>query len=165
MNAPLDKPLEKARPETAAGEQRGGSRKRSAEPHRLSAALSYLWVGIGSALGGLARYGGGLAIAAGTGDAFPWATLIINASGSMLIGFFATLTGPDGRVYVPTHGRQFVMVGFCGGYTTFSSFSLQTLTLAQDGHLLRAAGNVAASLVLCLAGVWVGHAAAAAVNG
>src|SRR6185312_3086739 len=164
MNAPLDKPLEQLHPDTA-GEQHGSDRVQAVELHRFSATVSYLWVGIGSALGGLARYAAGLAIAAGIGDTFPWATVIINASGSMLIGFFATLTGPDGRVYVPRHGRQFVMVGFCGGYTTFSSFALQTLTLVQDGHLLRAAANVAASLMLCFAGVWVGYAAAAALNG
>ena len=164
MNAPLDKPLEQVRPD-AAGEPHAGGRAQPAEMRRFSTALSYLWIGIGSALGGLARYAAGLAIAAGIGGTFPWATVIINVSGSMLIGFFATLTGPDGRIYVPTHGRQFVMAGFCGGYTTFSSFALQTLTLAQGGHLPRAAADVAASLMLCFAGVWVGHAAAAALNG
>lgn len=165
MNAPLDKSPEEVRPETAAGERRGVAHARAAEAARPSAAFAYLWVGVGSALGGIARYGAGLAIAASLGDAFPWATILINVSGSMLIGFFATLTGPDGRVYVPTPGRQFVMAGFCGGYTTFSSFALQTLTLAQDGHPLRAAANIAASLALCFTGVWVGHAAATALNG
>lgn len=163
MNAPLDK-LEEVRPDSA-DDQHGRGGAQPADMRRFSVALSYLWVGIGSALGGLARYAGGLAIAAIIGDTFPWATVTINASGSMLIGFFATLTGPDGRVYVPTHGRQFVMVGFCGGYTTFSSFALQTLILAQGGHVLKAAANIAASLVLCFVGVWVGHAAAAALNG
>jgi CrcB protein len=64
--------------------------------------------------------------------------MLVNISGSFVIGFFATLTGPDGRLLVGTTARQLVMIGLCGGYTTFSSFSLQTFTLAQDGEWLRA---------------------------
>ena len=73
------------------------------------------------------------------GETFPWGTLIVNVSGSFVIGFFATLTGPDGRMFVGTTARQFVMIGICGGYTTFSSFSLQTLNLMNDGEWLRPA--------------------------
>jgi len=98
------------------------------------------------------------------GPTFPWGTLVINVLGSFVIGFFATLTGPDGRYLVPGDIRQFVMVGFCGGYTTFSSFSLQTLTLVQDGEVMRAGLNVGASVVLCLISVWLGYVAAAALN-
>jgi CrcB protein len=90
--------------------------------------------------------------------------LIVNVVGSFIIGFFATITEPNGRLFVGTTVRQFVMVGFCGGYTTFSSFSLQTLNLVNDGEWSYAAVNSAASLVLCLLAVWIGHIAAAGFN-
>jgi CrcB protein len=98
------------------------------------------------------------------GETFPWGTLIVNIIGSFIIGFFATLTGPEGRVFVGSTARQFVMVGFCGGYTTFSSFSLQTLNLMNDGEWLQASGNIAGSVVLCLAAVWMGHTLAVGLN-
>jgi CrcB protein len=127
-------------------------------------AVTYLWIALGSALGGVARYGASSAIAGAFGQTFPWGTLIVNVTGSFVIGFIASLTGPDGRVMVAPDTRQFVMVGICGGYTTFSSFSLQTLTLVQDGEMLRAGMNVAGSVALCLVAVWLGYAAAAALN-
>jgi len=92
------------------------------------------------------------------------ATIIVNVTGSFVIGFFATLTGPDGRLLVSSTVRQFVMIGICGGYTTFSSFSLQTLTLAQDGEWLWAGANIVLSVVLCLLVVWLGHVAAVALD-
>lgn len=98
------------------------------------------------------------------GETFPWGTLIVNIIGCFIIGFFATLTGPDGRIFVSSIARQFVMVGFCGGYTTFSSFSLQTLNLIDNGEWLLAGGNIAGSVLLCMAGVWAGHALAASLN-
>ncbi len=126
--------------------------------------MTWLWVMLGSALGGVARYWlSGLA-AHHIGETFPIGTLIVNVTGSFIIGFFATLTGPDGRVFVGTDARQFVMTGVCGGYTTFSSFSLQTLNLAQDGELALAGTNAVLSLVLCLVAVWLGHVAASALN-
>ena len=125
---------------------------------------TYLWIALGSALGGMARYACSNWVANWFGLTFPWGTLIINVLGSFVIGFFATLTGPDGRLMVPGDARQFVMVGLCGGYTTFSSFSYQTLTLAQDGEMLRAGVNVGASVALCLLSVWLGFVAAAALN-
>jgi len=125
---------------------------------------TYLWIALGSALGGVARFGCSSLVANWFGQTFPWGTLLVNVLGSFVIGFFATLTGPDGRVLVPGYTRQFVMVGLCGGYTTFSSFSLQTLTLVQDGEIARAGLNVAGSVVLCLASVWLGYVAAAALN-
>jgi CrcB protein len=91
-------------------------------------------------------------------------TLLVNVTGSFIIGFFATLTGPDGRLLVRTETRQFVMVGICGGYTTFSSFSLQTLNLIHDGEMKLATANIALSFVLCLLAVWLGYAAAASLN-
>ena len=126
--------------------------------------MTYLWVMIGSALGGGARYWlSGLA-ATHIGETFPYGTLIVNVTGSFVIGFFATLTGPDGRIFVGSDGRQFVMTGICGGYTTFSSFSLQTLNLVRDGEMALAGANIALSVVLCLVAVWLGHISAAALN-
>jgi CrcB protein len=119
---------------------------------------------IGSALGGGARYWCSGFVADRIGETFPWGTLIVNVTGSFVIGFFATLTGPDGRFLVGTTARQFVMLGICGGYTTFSSFSLQTLNLARDGEWFRAGGNIGLSVVLCLLAVWLGLIAAAALN-
>jgi CrcB protein len=126
--------------------------------------ITYLWVAIGGALGSMARFGCSSLVANWFGQAFPWGTLIINVVGSFVIGFFGTLTGPDGRVMVPGDMRQFVMVGICGGYTTFSSFSLQTMNLAQEGEYLRAGANIVGSVVLCLVAVWAGHVAAASIN-
>jgi CrcB protein len=125
---------------------------------------TYLWIALGGALGSVARFGLSSLVAARFGDLFPWGTLIVNVSGCFVIGFFAVLTGPDGRVMVAPDLRQFVMVGVCGGYTTFSSFSLQTLTLIRSGDVLRGGGNVLASMVACLVAVWIGAMAATAVN-
>jgi CrcB protein len=126
--------------------------------------LIYAWIMLGSALGGSARYFISGLVATQIGETFPWGTLLINVTGSFVIGFFATLTGPDGRVFVGTEIRQFVMVGLCGGYTTFSSFSLQTLNLVRDGEMLRAGGNIGLSVVLCLVAVWLGHVGALQLN-
>jgi fluoride exporter len=126
--------------------------------------MTWLWVMLGSALGGVARYWlSGLA-AHHIGETFPIGTLFVNVTGSFVIGFFATLTGPDGRVFVGTDARQFVMTGVCGGYTTFSSFSLQTLNLARDGEMALAGANAVVSLALCLVAVWLGHISAGALN-
>ena len=124
----------------------------------------YVWVMIGGALGGGARYWCSGFAANHFGETFPAGTLIVNVVGSFIIGFFATLTGPDGRFLVRTEARQFVMTGICGGYTTFSSFSLQTLNLVRDGEMGLAAANIGSSLVLCLAAVWLGHIAAMSLN-
>ncbi len=126
--------------------------------------LSYILIAIGSAIGGTTRYWLSGAIATRVGETFPWGTIIVNITGSFAIGFFATLTGPDGRVFVPGQWRQFFMIGICGGYTTFSSFSLQTLTLAQGGEWAKAGFNIILSVVLCLTGVWLGHVGAQVIN-
>jgi CrcB protein len=125
---------------------------------------SYFWIAIGSALGGMARYWCSGVAARLIGETFPWGTIIVNIVGSFIIGFFATLTGPDGRIFADTLTRQFVMIGFCGGYTTFSSFSLQTLALVQDGEWLLASANIALSVMACLLAVWAGYALAASIN-
>jgi CrcB protein len=126
--------------------------------------MDYLWVALGSALGGVARYWCSGLAARWIGETFPWGTLGVNIIGSVIIGFFATLTAPDGRLFVSSNARIFVMVGFCGGYTTFSSFSLQTLNLMQNGEWLRASANVVASVMLCLVAVVMGHLLAATIN-
>lgn len=124
----------------------------------------YFWIAAGSALGGMARYWVAGVAARLWGETFPWGTLLINVVGSFVIGFFGTLTGPDGRVFVGSTARQFVMVGICGGYTTFSSFSLQTLSLLNDGEWFSAGGYVGASVMLCLVAVWAGYALAVGLN-
>src|ERR1700722_20892585 len=118
--------------------------------------MSYLWVTIGSALGGLPRY----AIPRLTltqSIAFPYGTIFINVLGSFVIGYFGTLTLQSGRYPVSDNVRLFVMVGICGGFTTFSSFSLQTFDLLRSDAWGRALANVALSVVLCLTAVAVGH--------
>jgi CrcB protein len=124
----------------------------------------YGWIALGSALGGIARFWVSGIAARLAGETFPWGTIAINVVGSFVIGFFATLTGPDGRWFVSSTARQFVMVGICGGFTTFSSFSLQTLNLAKDGEWVQAAGNIGGSVVLCLAAVCAGYALAASLD-
>jgi CrcB protein len=118
---------------------------------------TYFWIALGGAIGSMGRYWVGLRVATLTGLAFPWGTILINILGSLVIGFFAAFTGPDGRVAVPFNASAFVMVGLCGGFTTFSAFSLQTLLLARDGRLLQAGVNVLVSVVLCLVAVAIGH--------
>jgi CrcB protein len=124
----------------------------------------YLWVAVGGALGTTARYWLSGVVARLVGETFPWGTLVINVTGSFIIGFFAILTGPDGRLYVGSVARQFVLIGICGGYTTFSSFSFQTLNLINDGEWTRAGANVVFSVALCLLAVWAGFAAASLIN-
>ncbi len=119
---------------------------------------------IGGALGTLARYALGLAAAPISGQ-LPWGTILINVSGSFIIGFFGTLTLAHGRYPAPESLRLFVMIGLCGGYTTFSSFSLQTLDLLRSGSMVRAAVNVAASVVFCVIAVAAGHLIASHLNG
>jgi CrcB protein len=126
--------------------------------------ITYLWIGLGSALGGMARYGLSAAMADRFGEGFPWGTVTVNILGSFIIGFFAALTATGGRLNASPDAKQFVMAGLCGGFTTFSAFSLQTLTLAQDGQMLRAGANVGGSVVLCLLATWLGYAAASALN-
>lgn len=126
--------------------------------------MTYLWIFIGGGIGSVARYAGSGLVARLIGETFPWGTLFVNVSGSLAIGFFAALTDVDGRLLVAPGVRQFVMLGILGGYTTFSSFSYQTLELVRDGEWLRAGGNVVLSFLLCLVAVWLGHVLAAALN-
>lgn len=123
-----------------------------------------LVVMLGGALGTLARYLIGV-VALPISGQLPWGTIIINITGSFVIGLFGALTLSSGRFPVSETMRLFVMIGLCGGYTTFSSFSLQTLDLMRGGALDRAAINITASVVLCIAAVAAGHAVGAHFNG
>ena len=124
----------------------------------------YLWIALGSALGGMARFWCTGVMARLIGETFPWGTLFVNVLGSLIIGFFATATAPDGRLFVGAEMRQFVMIGLLGGYTTFSSFSLQTLSLLNDGEWLYAGLNIGLSVIVCLLAVWIGHSIAVHYN-
>ncbi len=121
--------------------------------------LNYFWIMIGGALGSGARFWASGVVANRFGETFPYGTLFVNVTGSFLIGAFAALTDPAGVTLVSPRVRQFVMIGICGGYTTFSSFSLQTMDLARDGDWLRAGLNSVLSLVCCLVAVWLGRSA------
>lgn len=125
----------------------------------MSTMLTYLWIAVGGAIGTLLRYQINLFFTARLGEAMPWGTIFINISGSFVIGLFAALTEVGGRLPVPPEIRAFMLVGLCGGYTTFSSFSLQTLTLIQSGQIIRAIGNVVLSVTICLLAVWAGFTA------
>src|SRR6185503_11236369 len=122
--------------------------------------LTYLWIMFGGALGTGARFFASGFVADRFGETFPLGTLFVNVSGSFIIGFVAALTDPAGPFLVAPRIRQFVMIGILGGYTTFSSFSLQTLELARDGDWFRAGLNSALSLIGCLLAVWLGRSAA-----
>src|SRR3954465_1901053 len=127
--------------------------------------MAYFWGGLGGALGSMARFWCSGLVANTFGATFPWGTLLVNVVGSFIIGFTSTLTGPEGRMLVPANARIFVMVGFCGGFTTFSSFSLQTLDLMRKGAIVNAMANIAASVVLCIVAVAAGHLIASQING
>jgi CrcB protein len=119
--------------------------------------LTWVVVAIGSAVGGMARYGVGLLAARAWGAAFPWGTLLINVVGSFVIALFGALTLADGRLPASSEMRAFVMVGFCGGFTTFSSFSLQTLELLQAGETVAAGLYILGSVLLCVGGAFLGY--------
>ena len=126
--------------------------------------MSYLWIALGGALGSVGRFWCSGLVARHFGETFPWGTFAVNVIGCFAIGFFGTVTGPDGRWLAPSRLREFFMIGVCGGFTTFSSFSLQTLNLMEDGEWLRAGANAVTSVVVCLLAVWLGHIAAMSIN-
>ncbi len=118
-----------------------------------------LLVALGGAVGSVARYWVSvLSVWVMGGEAFPWGTLVINVLGSFVIGLFAALTGPDGRLAGDASTRLLIMVGLCGGFTTFSSFSLQTLSLLRGGAMAAGLFNIAASVLLCLLATAAGAA-------
>ena len=118
----------------------------------------YTLIAFGGALGSVARFGIGGLVAQRFGETFPWSTLVVNVTGSFVIGFLGALVAPEGPMKSQSRvfATQFFITGVCGGYTTFSSFSLQTLNLIRDGELLYATGNAIVSVVLCMIAVWAG---------
>ncbi len=124
----------------------------------------YLWIALGSALGGAGRYWCTGVVARHLDETFPWGTLTVNVVGSLLIGLVATLGEPEGRLLMSSTTRQFFMIGLFGGFTTFSTFSLQVLYLVRDGQWLPASLYILGSVALCLIGVWLGHGLGLAIN-
>lgn len=122
-----------------------------------------LWIGLGGGLGTIARYWIAL-LALPISRTLPWGTISINIAGSFVIGFIGTLTLAGGKYPVPETARLFAMVGFCGGFTTFSSFSLQTLDLLRNGAWNQAILNITASVIFCLIAVAAGHEIATLLN-
>ncbi|MBE1237816.1 fluoride efflux transporter CrcB [Phaeovibrio sulfidiphilus] len=120
--------------------------------------MTWLAVALGSALGGVFRYGATLVIL--PSSFFPWGTLFVNVFGSFIIGLGAAAVVSSGELLLSGSWRVFFMVGFCGGFTTFSSFSLQTLALLQDGRPVLAITYILASVLLCLGGTALGFLAA-----
>jgi CrcB protein len=131
--------------------------------------IAYLWVALGGALGSVSRYWlNGLVTTkfADSAAVFPLGTLVINITGSFLIGIFAAFAAPEGRLDPQSRAfaTQFLIIGVCGGYTTFSSFSLQTLNLLRDREWLYAGGNILLSVMLCLIATWLGFMLGAMFN-
>lgn len=142
----------------------GRARRLSPGQRLWDAAGSYVSVAFGSIVGGVARYLVSVLFVSQLGDGFPWGTLFVNVTGSFIIGFYAALTGPDGRLLVSVNQRLFVMVGICGGYTTFSAFSLETLRFLQSGEVRSALVYLLVSITTWIAGVWIGHMLAMRLN-
>jgi fluoride exporter len=118
---------------------------------------AYVWVAIGSALGGSARFWLSGLVARRVGETFPWGTLAVNVSGAFVIGIFMAVAAAGAGVVAEPAAMQFVVIGVLGSYTTVSSFSLNTLALVRDGDWPRAAGNIGLSLGLCLLAVALGY--------
>jgi CrcB protein len=128
--------------------------------------ITYLWIAIGGALGSVGRFWLSGLVANRFGETFPWGTIIVNVTGSFVIGIIGALASPEGRMDSQSRAfaTQFLMIGVCGGYTTFSSFSWQTLRLLQDREWLYAGGNVILSVTLCMIAVWLGYALGSAMS-
>ena len=118
---------------------------------------AYVCVAVGGALGSLGRFWLFNWAVGRYGTHFPWGTLVINVTGSFLIGLFAALNEPEGHFENSATFKQFFMIGICGGYTTFSSFSLETLRQLQSGNWLQAGSYIMASVFLCLVAVGLGY--------
>jgi CrcB protein len=126
--------------------------------------LGYAAVALGAAVGGAMRWFASELVHGWLGPGFPWGTLFVNVTGSFAIGCYAALAGPGGRLRASPRQRLFVMTGLCGGYTTFSAFSLETLGLLQAGSIGLASLNAGASVTAWLVAVWAGYTLAMRFN-
>ena len=127
--------------------------------------MTYLWIAIGGAIGGVARYWCDGLVSERLGAAFPWGTILVNVAGSFVIGVAAPLVSSFDRPWFSeSEARAFLIVGLCGGYTTFSAFSIQSFVLLREGAWAHALGNVALSVASCLAAVWLGYLAGAGLD-
>ncbi len=126
--------------------------------------MNYLWIALGGALGSMARFWVAEWVVARHASPFPFAVLLINVTGSFLIGVLAATLAPGGRWAAPEGIRLLLMVGVCGGYTTFSSFSLQTFDLLRVGAPWLALWNVLGSVTACLVAVWLGYSTGLFLN-
>jgi len=128
--------------------------------------LTYIWVALGGALGSVARYWLNGVVSTRYGETFPLGTIVVNVSGSFVIGVLGALTLPEGRMSAGTRTltTQLLMIGVCGGFTTFSSFTLQTLNLVREREWLHAGGNVLLSVILCLVATWLGYLLGSVIN-
>lgn len=124
----------------------------------------YFWIAAGSAIGGVCRFALSGLVAHRFGETLPWGTFAVNFIGSLLIGFIACIASPDGRILFSPTARHMLMTGILGGFTTYSSFSLQTLNLVRDGDFLKAGAYAAGTLIFCFVAVWIGHAIASSIN-
>ena len=124
---------------------------------------SYLWVILGSALGGAGRYWCSGLVARRFGETFPWGTLTVNVAGSFAVGVLYFACGPDSPWIVSATTRQFLLAGILGGFTTFSSFSIETFNLLKDGELTAVGVNVVGSVALGLLAAFAGDALARAM--
>lgn len=117
---------------------------------------AFVAAAIGGAVGSVLRFWLTAVMAVATGPRFPWGTLLINVLGSCVIGLVAGITLTPERIVMHPEIRIFLMTGVCGGFTTFSAFSLQTLELMQTGDVIPAVGYAAGSVVLCVIGTYAG---------
>jgi CrcB protein len=120
--------------------------------------VNYLWIALGAVVGASARYFLSTYIGRHFSTVFPYGTLLINITGSLILGFF--LVYASERVLLDPRWRLLVAVGFCGSYTTFSSYAFESFALMEQGQWLLMGLNILSSNALCLAGVLAGAALA-----
>ena len=116
--------------------------------------LKYLLIGTGGFLGSVLRYWTSVNAYKIFGEKFPYGTFVVNVLGCLLIGFISEIS--ENRFLISPEIRIFLMIGFLGGYTTFSTFGYETFMLVQDKDYVTAVANIFLSVIVCLASVWIG---------
>lgn len=118
----------------------------------------YLFIGLGSAIGGMGRYWLASWLTQRLSESvFPWGTFAVNVSGSFCIGLLYFSIGPQKPLVLEPHLEKFILIGVLGGYTTFSTFSLQTLNLIRENNMSLAMSNILLSVFASLIAVWLGY--------